>query len=123
MEHNQAAMIAESIAAIRPDWLKTSLTTFLKNLPADIQARPLVETHVALLRIAYNRENDTPSKLREPGPWWDAADPTSTESAAPAEVCRTCARPEPACRRAARLTGDPHDYLRTSHQITEGTDR
>ena len=79
MNQHEANLIANSVTAVRPDWLKTSLVTMLGNLPAHLRDRPARDVHMALLWLAYDPKQETPRLLRESGPWWRPATQAHTE--------------------------------------------
>ena len=100
MNKPEAEQIAAAIAAIRPRWLQSSLTTLLGNLPARFRERPARDVHLALLWLAYDPQQDTPRLLREDGPWWNLASLTGpgTQHATESGIVTYCAHGEPGTR-------------------------
>lgn len=102
MNRNQAAQIAEAIAAIRPDWTKTSLLTLM----AEFAHREPRDVFLALAWLAYDRDTKTPGRLRTDGPHWHISrlagipepthcPPTAAEVSCPIHLdrlpCKGCA--------------------------------
>ncbi len=68
---DEARSIGHAIAALRPAWLATSITTgIMRHVPT----RPARDVMLALTVAAYDPAVETPGVLTKAGPWWDAVD-------------------------------------------------
>lgn len=85
-----ADRIAYAINVLRPDWGIVSLTTLIGEL-----RRPLPDCAVALTVVALDEASTTPGRVRELGPWWNAANAAGEPQAATGAIPRT----EPRCPR------------------------
>ncbi len=56
--------------ALRPDWPLKSLTTFIVN---ELTRRTYREVAIALAWVATDPATDTPKRMLEAGPWWNAS--------------------------------------------------
>lgn len=82
----ELARVAALATALRPDWPTRSVLTFLEREHATKAYRDLA---VAMAHIACDPTTQTPKRLSESGPWWQAtADPTAT--AVPAATDPRC---------------------------------
>jgi hypothetical protein len=59
---------------LRPDWPAGSLLTLITQ---DLKHRSFRDIAIALAVIATDPKSQTPGRLREPGPWWDATRPVT----------------------------------------------
>jgi hypothetical protein len=82
---NELQRLAAAANAIRPDWPIPSLVTHLLNHHTQRTYRDLA---VALAWIATDPATNTPARLTESGPWWDATRPT--KSSKPVGKVRRC---------------------------------
>lgn len=69
---DEAQRLAAMGNALRVDWPAGSLLTLITQ---DLRHRSFREIAIALAVIATDPATKTPGRLREPGPWWDAARP------------------------------------------------
>lgn len=70
MTREDAERIADTMVAIRPEWVHASIMTILH----DLRARTVRDVHLAAIWIAYDPTTRTPARLREAGPWWQLRD-------------------------------------------------
>jgi len=85
MNDNDLQRLAAMAAALRPDWPISSLATHLLNHHAH---RTYRDVAVALAWIATDPATNTPARLTEAGPWWDATHPA--KSARPVTKAHRC---------------------------------
>lgn len=75
LDLNARRNIAWAVNAIRPDWPRHSLITFLDRL----EGRDARDVAAAMAWIALDPDTDKPGRVLGPGPWWPARDqPTPT---------------------------------------------
>lgn len=65
----ELARIAAAMNALRPEWARQSLLTYLQAKHADKAPRDLA---VAAAWICCDEATATPARLGENGPWWTA---------------------------------------------------
>lgn len=76
MNDNETRRLAHAINELRPDWPISSLTTFIGR---SLSNRTYRDASVALAWIATDMRvdgtpaSDTPKRVLEAGPWWQAA--------------------------------------------------
>lgn len=99
MNENERDRIAAAVHQLRPDWPAPSLRTLLDR-PA-LKDRPRRDVAVALAWVACDSKSQTPARVIEPGPWWQAAAIEGTDAGGaarnpfdPAIACDTCSLPE-----------------------------
>lgn len=73
--------------ALRVDWPAGSLLTLITQ---DLKNRSFREIAIALAFIATDPASLTPGRLREPGPWWEAARPVTVTKPAGNGRCANC---------------------------------
>ena len=70
MNRTEIQRIAAAVNRLRPDWRADSLETFIaKHYASD----PYRDIAIAFTVIATDDTTDTPMLIRQPGPWWKAA--------------------------------------------------
>lgn len=69
MDLTETTRLAAAINALRPDWPHASLVTFLTR---DLSDRAYRDVAVALTWVACDPATQTPRRVLEAGPWWDA---------------------------------------------------
>lgn len=91
--------IAAAMHQLRPDWPAASLRTLLDR-PA-LRDRPRRDVAVALAWIACDAKTQTPGRVTESGPWWQAAAIEGSDSGGaprhtfdPKSSCDECSQPE-----------------------------
>lgn len=62
--------LAGAVSCLRPDWPASSLQAFLAR---HFTHRPPRDIAVALVYVALDTATETPGRVLEPGPWWQAA--------------------------------------------------
>ena len=82
ISRDETERLAAMANALRPDWPLKSLTTFIVN---ELTRRTYREVAIALAWIATDPATDTPKRMLEAGPWWNA----SRAQAATVSVVRT----------------------------------
>ncbi len=93
MPAHEIDRLAAAINTLRPDWPRTSLKTFIRTRLND---RPLRDVTIALAWIAADPDTDTPARVLEAGPWWQAILITAAPDNGPrhwpnpAARCRVC---------------------------------
>ena len=95
--------LAASLNALRPDWHVKSLITFIGG---NLRTRTYREAAVALTWVATDPRTETPKRVLEAGPWWNAS---RAQAATVSVVVTRCGEhPEhpaarcPACEEANR---------------------
>ena len=94
MDANEIERLANLGAALRPDWARRSLKTFIER---NLAGRTYADTAVAIAWVCTRTKTDTPRLLLEAGPWWRASMTETDATPRPpkrAEACATCGRPE-----------------------------
>ena len=109
ISRDETERLAAMANALRPDWPLKSLTTFIVN---ELTRRTYREVAIALAWIATDPATDTPKRMLEAGPWWNAS---RAQAATVSVVVTRCGEhPEhpaarcPACEEANRGEVD-HD--------------
>ena len=69
MDLTDTTRLAAIINCIRPDWPQASLTT---HIVKHLSHRPFRDVLVALAWVAADPNTQTPARVLEQGPWWDA---------------------------------------------------
>jgi len=69
ISRSETDRIAAAIHALRPDWPVKSLCTFIDGNLAD---RSYADVTVALATVAVDPKTQTPRRVLESGPWWQA---------------------------------------------------
>jgi len=70
ISRDETERLAAMANALRPDWPLKSLTTFIVN---ELTRRTYREVAIALAWIATDPVTDTPKRMLEAGPWWNAS--------------------------------------------------
>lgn len=70
IDHDGIQRLAAMANALRPDWPVKSLATFIGG---NLRARTYREAAVALAWVACDPETETPKRMLENGPWWQAS--------------------------------------------------
>ncbi len=103
ISRDETERLAAMANALRPDWPLKSLTTFIVN---ELTRRTYREVAIALAWIATDPATDTPKRMLEAGPWWNAS---RAQAATVSVVVTRCGEhPEhpaarcPACEEANR---------------------
>ncbi len=103
ISRDETERLAAMANALRPDWPLKSLTTFIVN---ELTRRTYREVAIALAWIATDPATDTPKRMLEAGPWWNAS---RAQAATVSVVVTRCGdHPEhpaarcPACEEANR---------------------
>ncbi len=87
----EVSRLADSAAALRPDWPARSIRAYLS---ARMRDRAFADVAVALACVAADPASQTPARLDEAGPWWAATkanrphDSTWTPGPGAAPACR-----------------------------------
>jgi len=109
ISRDETERLAAMANALRPDWPLKSLTTFIVN---ELTRRTYREVAIALAWVATDPATDTPKRMLEAGPWWNAS---RAQAATVSVVVTRCGEhPEhpaarcPACEEANRGEVD-HD--------------
>lgn len=91
MTPTEITRLAGSIASLRPDWPQSSLHTFITR---DLAAKPYRDAAVAMVWVASDPDTQTPRRVLENGPWWQAVADPSQRGATPDNTaghrCDTC---------------------------------
>lgn len=91
---------------LRPDWPERSLRAYLADKHG---RRPYRDLAVALAWVAVDPATETPGRLEEDGPWWQAAATTAASvTPMPPRLCRVCRNPQ--CDGAAHVPRSRGDY-------------
>lgn len=69
LTHDQTQRIATATNALRPDWPTQHLAAFITR---ELKTRTYTETAIALTWIATDPTTQTPKRVLENGPWWQA---------------------------------------------------
>lgn len=112
MNEAQIKRLAMAVSDLRPDWLGSSLTTFITR---HLAKRPYRDVAVALTWVATDMNpdgtpvTDTPARVLENGPWWRAATVEHPEqllgkNPTAATACRVCGRHVEQCICGERVT-------------------
>ena len=103
IDHDGTHRLAAMANALRPDWPVKSLATFIVN---ELTRRTYREVAIALAWVATDPATDTPKRMLEAGPWWNAS---RAQAATVSVVVTRCGEhPEhpaarcPACEEANR---------------------
>lgn len=99
MNETERDRIAAAIHQLRPDWPAPSIRTLLDR--PTLAHRPRRDVAVALAWIACESSSQTPARVVEAGPWWQAAGVEGVDHGGavtagyldPAESCDTCFQP------------------------------
>ena len=70
ISRDETERLAAMANALRPDWPVKSLTTFIVN---ELTRRTYREVAIALAWVATDPATDTPKRMLEAGPWWNAS--------------------------------------------------
>ncbi len=70
ISRDETERLAAMANALRPDWPLKSLTTFIVN---ELTRRTYREVAIALAWVATDPATDTPKRMLEAGPWWNAS--------------------------------------------------
>lgn len=100
MNETERDRIAAAIHQLRPDWPASSLRTLLDR--PTLKDRPRRDVAVALTWVACESKSQTPARVLEAGPWWQAASTEGTDAGGavttgrldPTGTCDTCSQPE-----------------------------
>lgn len=71
---DEAQRLAAMGNTLRPDWPAGSLLTLISQ---DLRNRTYRDIAIALAYVATDPATKTPGRLREAGPWWEAARPAT----------------------------------------------
>lgn len=71
MNEIEIGRIAAAVNQLRPDWPVASLRTLLES--PQLVNRPRRDVAVAFAWIASDAATKTPGRIKEQGPWWNAA--------------------------------------------------
>jgi len=103
ISRDETERLAAMANALRPGWPVKSLTTFIVN---ELTRRTYREVAIALAWVATDPATDTPKRMLEAGPWWNAS---RAQAATVSVVVTRCGdHPEhpaarcPACEEANR---------------------
>jgi hypothetical protein len=69
MDITEITRLAAVINTLRPDWPQASLTTAIVK---HLSHRPFRDVLIALAWVAADPNTQTPARVLEQGPWWDA---------------------------------------------------
>jgi len=69
LSRTEIERLAQAAHALRPDWPVSSLCTWLQ---ADHATRAYRDVAVALAWVACDPQTQTPKRMNEMGPWWQA---------------------------------------------------
>lgn len=72
--HDERQRLAAMGNVMRPDWPAGSLLTLITQ---DLKNRSYRDIAIALAYVATDPLSKTPGRLREAGPWWEAARPVA----------------------------------------------
>lgn len=75
LTRTEVERLAAAANALRPDWPLRSLCTFLER---DHARRAYRDVAVALAWVATDPKTQTPKRMNELGPWWQAVAGTET---------------------------------------------
>ncbi len=81
----EVSRLADAVAALRPDWPARSVRQLVA---ARLRDRAFADAAVALAVVACDPASETPARVLEPGPWWQA-----TRANRPGSATPTPARP------------------------------
>ena len=70
ISRDETERLAAMANALRPGWPVKSLTTFIVN---ELTRRTYREVAIALAWVATDPATDTPKRMLEAGPWWNAS--------------------------------------------------
>lgn len=70
ISRDETERLAAMANSLRPDWPVKSLVTFIVN---ELTRRTYREAAIALAWIATDPATDTPKRMLEAGPWWNAS--------------------------------------------------
>ena len=70
ISRDETERLAAMANALRPSWPVKSLTTFIVN---ELTRRTYREVAIALAWVATDPATDTPKRMLEAGPWWNAS--------------------------------------------------
>lgn len=94
---DEAQRLAAMGNVLRPDWPAGSLLTLITQ---DLKIRSYRDIAIALAFVATDPNSRTPGRLREAGPWWEAARPvatTPTPGRGRCDRCETFHSPQSPC--------------------------
>lgn len=114
MNENERDRIAAAIHQLRPDWPASSIRTLIDR--PRLRDRPRRDVAVALAWIACESGTQTPARVLESGPWWQAAGVEGSDNGGavtagrldPDGTCDTCSQPP---HRHGPTSG--HDFIST----------
>lgn len=84
---DEAQRLAAMGNTLRPDWPAGSLLTLISQ---DLRNRTYRDIAIALAYIATDPATKTPGRLREAGPWWEAARPIAPGTPRGNSRCIAC---------------------------------
>lgn len=91
---NEIQRVAAMANALRPEWRVDSLVT---HLTANHGTRAYRDLAVAMAWICTDPDTESPGRLKEAGPWWDATTPkTAGTTSRNNGICGRCHYPHPA---------------------------
>ncbi len=70
ISRDETERLAAMANSLRPDWPVKSLVTFIVN---ELTRRTYREAAIALAWVATDPATDTPKRMLEAGPWWNAS--------------------------------------------------
>lgn len=96
MNREEATRIAAAINALRPDWPRAGIFKLLGH--EYLIGRSLETATRALVEVALDPTSQKPTRVLEPGPWWNSTHPrdrntsSSIRRAGPSD-CDICGHP------------------------------
>jgi hypothetical protein len=109
MDLTDATRLAAIINCIRPDWPQASLTTAIVK---HLSHRPFRDVLIALAWVAADPNTQTPARVLEQGPWWDAV--AAGNNQAPATPTNTTLDGRCKCGLWV-VRGEPHTCARPDY--------
>ena len=85
--HDERQRLAAMGNTLRPDWPAGSLLTLITQ---DLKQRSYRDIAIALAYVATDPASKTPGRLREAGPWWEAAKPAAGTAPKGNGRCHNC---------------------------------
>jgi hypothetical protein len=85
--HDERQRLAAMGHTLRPDWPAGSLFALITD---QLQNRSYRDIAIALAFIATDPTTRTPGRLKEHGPWWEAARPAATTTQRGNSRCDKC---------------------------------
>lgn len=96
LTHAEAARIAASGSALRPDWSQEQIIGVLRDPRIRVHRTP-ADTAAALARLALDPDTRQPTRLLEAGPWWTTAPgggPAALVHRPAHDDCSVCHKPK-----------------------------